>query len=186
MRLIDADALAVLVPDGGYVGSEWVSLIIRNAPTVDAEPVVRCGRCVHFLEGVREEQRSMNRATLVGRLASDPEVRTTQSGTNTCSFRIAVQRNYKNANGTYDADFLPVVCWRQSADYAGKYLHKGDMCAVDGAIRTRSYDGQDGQKRYVTEIVADRVMSLAPRRTDGAPAQSGDGFTEVDDTELPF
>ena len=131
----------------------------------------------------------MNRVILIGNLASDPESRTTQSGIAQCSFRIAVQRRFKGANGERETDFLPVVCWRQTAEFAQRYLAKGRKVAVEGSIQTRSYDAQDGSKRYVTEVIADNVESVGSRE-DGArkpeSAQQNGGFTEVDDDELPF
>ena len=142
----------------------------------------------------------MNKAILIGNLASDPETRTTQSGISQCSFRLAVQRRFANAQGVREADFIPIVCWRQTADLCARYLSKGRKVAVEGSIQTRSYDAQDGTKRYVTEIVADNVEFLSSRdegsRGDYAPAApapaprqaapAAGGFTEVDDDELPF
>ena len=139
----------------------------------------------------------MNRVILIGNLANDPESRTTQSGIAQCSFRLAVQRRFKGANGERETDFLPVVCWRQTAEFAQRYLAKGRKVAVEGSIQTRSYDAQDGSKRYVTEIIADSVEAVGGRE-DGAqnaqnerstqkPAQNHQmGFTEVDDDDLPF
>ena len=133
----------------------------------------------------------MNKVILIGNLANDPESRTTQSGVAQCSFRIAVQRRFKGANGERETDFLPVVCWRQTAEFAQRYLAKGRKVAVEGSIQTRSYDAQDGSKRYVTEIIADSVEAVGGRE-DGAqnaqqPAQNQQTeFTEVDDDELPF
>lgn len=135
----------------------------------------------------------MNRVILIGNLASDPESRTTQSGIAQCSFRLAVQRRFKGQNGEKETDFLPIVCWRQTAEFAQKYLAKGRKVAVEGSIQTRSYDAQDGSKRYVTEIIANSVEAVGSRE-DGAqnaqqtaPTQNQQtGFTEVDDDELPF
>ena len=130
----------------------------------------------------------MNKVILIGNLASDPESRTTQSGVAQCSFRLAVQRRFKGANGERETDFLPVVCWRQTAEFAQRYLAKGRKVAVDGRIQTRSYDAQDGSKRYVTEIIADSVEAIGGRE-DGAhkPAQNrNEGFTDVNEDELPF
>ena len=133
----------------------------------------------------------MNKVILIGNIASDPESRTTQSGIAQCSFRLAVQRRFKGQNGEKETDFLPIVCWRQTAEFAQKYLAKGRKVAVEGSIQTRSYDAQDGSKRYVTEIIANSVEAVGSRE-DGAqsaqkPAQNRqDEFTEVDDDELPF
>ena len=131
----------------------------------------------------------MNRIIITGNITRDPETRTTQSGISQCNFTVAVQRSRKNENGVYDADFLPVVAWRQTADYVSRYLRKGSKVAVEGAIQTRSYDGQDGNKRYVTEIIADHVEGLdrrestetttrAPRATQATPpTQAANDFT---------
>ena len=114
----------------------------------------------------------MNRVILIGNLANDPESRTTQSGIAQCSFRLAVQRRFKNASGEREADFLPVVCWRKTAEFAQRYLAKGRKVAVEGSIQTRSYDAQDGSKRYVTEIIADSVEAVGSREESAQGAQS--------------
>ena len=132
---------------------------------------------------------------MTGNLANDPESSTTQSGIAKCTFRLGVQRKYANQQGVREADFLPIVCWRQTAENCAKYLSKGRKVAVEGSIQVRSYDAQDGTKRYVTEIIAEHVEFLggnnqqqapaAPENAAPAPAGNG-GFTEVDDDELPF
>lgn len=123
----------------------------------------------------------MNSCQLVGNLANDPELRTTQSGIAQCSFRIAVQRRYKNANtGQYDADFLPCVAWREKAEFIHKYFIKGNKIGLTGSIQTRSYDAQDGSKRYITEILVDNAEFVAPRESNQTPAP------QSDDDELPF
>ena len=140
----------------------------------------------------------MNKVIIVGRIATDIDAHATQSGIAKANFKVAVQRRYRNAQGEREADFLPVVAWRQTADYCKNYLAKGSKVAVEGSIQTRSYDAQDGSKRYVTEIVAENVEGLekAEGGTRGAPASQPkpagspnvkDGFVEVDDDdELPF
>ena len=100
----------------------------------------------------------MNQVIITGNLAADIETRTTQSGITCATFRVAVQRRYADKQtGKRETDFLPCVAWRQPAEFLAKYAHKGDRVAVVGTIQTRSYDAQDGSKRYVTEIVADSV-----------------------------
>ena len=132
----------------------------------------------------------MNKWIGTGNLVADPETRTANNGNIVCSFRIAVQRKFANAQGVREADFIPVVCFRQLADLCNKYLAKGRKVAVEGSIQTRSYDAQDGTKRFVTEVIADSVEFLGSNKENGqgnAPAQaSGDGFAEVQDDELPF
>ena len=132
---------------------------------------------------------------MIGNLASDPEAFTTQSGLTRSTFRIAVQRRYANAQGVREADFLTVVAWRQTAEFCNKYLSKGRKVAVEGSIQVRSYDAQDGSKRYVTEIIADNVEGMdKPDRRDevderpaDAPNTMPEGFEEVeDDDNLPF
>ena len=144
----------------------------------------------------------MNKAILIGNLTKDPETMTTSSGITKCNFTVACQRRFANAQGVREADFIPVVCWRQTAELCSRYLSKGRKVAVEGTIQVRSYDAQDGTKRYVTEVVADNVEFLSSREEGGqraggysapaasapAPRQSapaGD-FMEVDDDELPF
>ena len=133
----------------------------------------------------------MNEVILIGNLASDVESRTTNSGIANCTFRLAVQRRFANANGQREADFLPIVCWRQTAELCSKYLLKGRKVAVEGSIQTRSYDAQDGTKRYVTEIIADNVEFLSSREEGASPAPAPiarpePGFAPVEDDELPF
>lgn len=135
----------------------------------------------------------MNRVILTGHLAGDPEARTTQSGISQSTFRLAVQRRFANAQGVREADFLTIVAWRATADFCNRYLTKGRLVAVEGSIQTRSYDAQDGSKRYVTEIIADSVEGLgkAPNADPGPTPPPGrepdpNEFTEVDDDDLPF
>ena len=131
---------------------------------------------------------------MIGNLAADVESRTTQSGIAQANFRMAVQRRFANQQGQREADFFQVVCWRGTAEFAARYLAKGRKVAVEGSLQTRSYDAQDGSKRFVTEVIADSVefCDSKPEGKAAAPAQApaasveGNGFTEVDDDELPF
>lgn len=136
----------------------------------------------------------MNKAILIGNLADEPKSSTTANGVAKCTFRLATQRDYANPQtGQREADFHTVVVWRQQAENCARYLSKGRLCSVEGSIQYRSYNAQDGSKRYVTEIVADKVRFLggarqqssngaAPQGSYGAP----DGFIPVDTDELPF
>lgn len=108
----------------------------------------------------------MNKVFIVGNLTKAPEMRTTQSGVSVATFTVAVQRRFKRG----ETDFLNVVAWRGLADNCGKYLVKGQKVAVCGEIQTRSYDGQDGSKRYITEVVAEDIEFLNKpngERTEG-------------------
>lgn len=133
----------------------------------------------------------MNKCILIGNLANDPELMHTQSGKAKCSFRIACQRRYASQNGERIADFISIVCWDKLAENCARYLAKGRKCAIEGEIQSRSYDAQDGSKRYVTEVVASHVEFIGERQKaaeDGAgeATQRADGFTEVSTDELPF
>lgn len=136
----------------------------------------------------------MNKAFLIGNLTKDPELRTTSSGISVCTFSIAVNRKFANAQGVREADFFNVVAWRGTADNCAKFLSKGKKVSIVGTIQNRSYDAQDGTKRYVTEIIADDVeflSSASSGNTGGAssyqdaPPPATSGFPLGDD-ELPF
>ncbi len=99
----------------------------------------------------------MNKAILMGRLTRDPEMRTTPNQVNVCTFTIAVDRRFKSANGERQADFIPVVAWRQQADFVGRYFRKGSRIVVVGSIQTRNWEDQEGKKRTTTEVIADEI-----------------------------
>lgn len=123
--------------------------------------------------------KNMNKVIMIGNIATDIEPHTTQSGISRSTFKIAVARRFANAQGEREADFFAVVAWRQTAEFCNKYLSKGRKVSVEGTLQNRSYQAQDGSKRMVTEIIADNVEAL-----DKAKKQ--DGFTEVDDADLPW
>ena len=143
----------------------------------------------------------MNKAFLVGNLTRDPELTTTANGISVCRFTIAVSRRFSNSEGEREADFLNCIAWRGLADNVAKYVKKGKKVCVVGSIQTRSYDAQDGTKRYVTEIVAEDVEFISPRSDDdNEPTERSkfddDSATEakskiakfepIDDDDLPF
>lgn len=137
----------------------------------------------------------MNKAVLSGNLTREPEVKTLPSGVTVCTFTLAVGRKFKNANGEKETDFIPIVAWRQQAEAASKYLHKGSKAAVSGSIQTRNYEAQDGTKRYVTEIIADEVEFLDSRnaaeqstvsRVAGALGIPADMVEVATEPVLPF
>ena len=99
----------------------------------------------------------MNKVELVGRLTKDPEVKLTSNQTQFCNFTIAVDRRFKDANGQRQADFINCVAWRQTAVFIQKYFHKGNRIGLVGSIQTRSYDDQNGQKKFITEVVVDEA-----------------------------
>ena len=120
----------------------------------------------------------MNKVILIGRLTRDPELRYTSSNIATASFSLAVDRNFTNQNGEREADFINIVVWRKQAENCKNYLTKGSQVAIDGRIQTRSYDGQDGQKRYVTEVVADNVQFLGTRANNNMDTNSQPAFND--------
>lgn len=153
---------------------------------------------------------SVNKAILVGNLGRDPELRYTASGTAVATFSIATSERYKDRDGQQQekTEWHNIVTWRQLAEICGKYLAKGRQVYIEGKIQTRSYEDRDGNKKYVTEIVADQMQMLgrpsdeggsrggysAPATTpDNAGSQSsagsGDGFEEPPynaDDDIPF
>lgn len=128
----------------------------------------------------------MNKVFLIGNLTKDPELSTTPNGISYCKFTLAVTRRYSK-DGQRETDFLNIVVWRAQADNCAKYLKKGSKAAVSGSIQTRSYDGQDGTRRYVTEIAADEVQFLSTKN-DYEGKDDMDGFDDMKpvDDDLPF
>ncbi len=143
----------------------------------------------------------MNKVILMGRLARDPELRTTPNGVSVCTFSLAVSRRFKNANGEYDADFISCVAWRQTAEFISKNFGKGRMLGVVGSLQTRNYE-KDGQRHYVTEVSvdeayfagdkgaarADGMADTTPQQTNGgASFGASDGFIPMPaEDDLPF
>lgn len=138
----------------------------------------------------------LNRVVLIGRLTRDPELRYTPSGVATCTFTLAVERNYSNSKGEREADFIPIVTWRNIAETCSNYLRKGLLVAVEGRIQVRHYENNEGRRVYVTEVIAENVRFLeyANKRETQTDAQdqSGDPFAnsgepiDISDEDLPF
>lgn len=119
----------------------------------------------------------LNNVVLIGNLTRDPELRYTASGIPVCTLRLAVNRNFTNQQGEIETDFFNVVVWRNQAEKCAEYLSKGRQAAVTGRLQSRSWDGNDGQRRSTVEVVADRVVFLGRRdqREEGK-----DSTVEVD------
>ena len=130
----------------------------------------------------------MNKTMIIGHLTADPEMKMTNSGISVCTFRVAVNRKYKDADGNQQTDFLPVTCRRQLADLCGRYLAKGKKVAVVGSLQSNSYEDKDGNRRTGYQIVADEVEFLTPRGNEGSRESAAQdehgGFDE--DSSLPF
>ena len=127
----------------------------------------------------------MNKIILIGRLTKDPDLRYTQNGKAVCSFTLAVDRPYTNQEEK-EADFINIIAWNKSGENAAKYLAKGRQAAVEGRLQIRTYDGDDGKKRWVTEVVADRVEFIG---SAGAQKQEDETFGEevdFDERDVPF
>ncbi|MBR1413098.1 MAG: single-stranded DNA-binding protein [Bacilli bacterium] len=119
----------------------------------------------------------MNKVILIGRLTKDPELRTTGTGTSVATFTLAVNRPFTDQSGERTADFINCVVWRKQAENMSRYTSKGSQVAVEGRIQTRSYDAQDGSKRYVTEIICDNVSFLSSNRDNSNSSNSFGGNT---------
>lgn len=130
----------------------------------------------------------LNRIVLIGRLTKDPELRYTPNGKAVASFTLAVDRPFKNQRGEREADFINIVVWGSQAENSANYLAKGKLAAVDGRLQIRTFDGQDGQRRWVTEVVADNVRFLSPKGSQDNSFESANMGSEVDfsDDDIPF
>ena len=129
----------------------------------------------------------MNKIILIGRLTKDPELSYTQGGKAVCKFTLAVDRPYNGESK--EADFINIVVWNKAGENAAKYLVKGRQTAVEGRLQIRSYDGNDGKKRYVTEVIADRVEFIGGTVGAGAQKQEDETFgeeVEFDEGDVPF
>lgn len=138
----------------------------------------------------------MNCVLLIGRLTRDPELRfLPENGRAVATFNIAVDRPFTNIKGERETDFFKIVVWGRQAENCANYLGKGRLVGIQGRIQTRSYETPQGEKRYVTEIVADRVQFLDWGDNKSGSGSMGmktddliaaDGFQPVDDDEIPF
>jgi single-strand DNA-binding protein len=148
----------------------------------------------------------MNRTILVGRLTKDPDLRYTSNGVPVATFTLAINRPFQKENGEKEADFINIVVWRKPAENVANFLKKGSLAGVDGRIQTRNYEGQDGKRVYITEVVAESVQFLEsknkssyqppidppPERGNNTTAYSsnneslnGDSI-DIHDDDLPF
>lgn len=115
----------------------------------------------------------MNRVVLVGRLTKDPELRYTPNGVAVATFTLACNRPFTSQNGDREADFINCVVWRKPAENVANFLSKGSLAGVDGRIQTRSFDGQDGKRVFITEVVAESVQFLEPRSANNGSSNRG-------------
>lgn len=120
----------------------------------------------------------INRVVLVGRLTKEPELKYTQSGVAVCRFTLAVNRTFTNAKGEREADFVNCVSWRKQAENMANFLKKGSLAGIDGRIQTSNFEGKDGNRVFMTEVVADSVQFLdtrssADKQQEGAQQTNG-------------
>ena len=136
-----------------------------------------------------------NSVNLTGRLTADIELKQTASGIKAVNFTLAVQRDFKNANGEYDTDFFNCIAFRGTAEFAAKYFHKGSFMPIEGRLQTRKYTAKDGTNRTVTEIMVNSVTYIGETNSKNhennasqqQSANAPQGFTNADDEEdLPF
>mgnify|MGYP000444328810 CR=1 FL=1 len=134
----------------------------------------------------------MNKVILAGRLVRDPELRYTQTGKAVASFTLAVNRRFSHNNDQQTADFIPIVVWDKLAEICSKHLFKGSQILVEGRMQIRSYDAQDGSKRYVTEVITQELEFMGTKptvvTTENKPLSTqAQSFSEVpEDEEIPF
>jgi len=137
----------------------------------------------------------INNVVLVGRLTRDPELRYTPSNVAVATFSLAVNRNFKNQAGDYEADFISCIMWRQQAENFANWLKRGALVGITGRIQTRSYDNQQGQRVYVTEVVAesfqilekkDNAANNASMENQIPPSFEKTNPMDISDDDLPF
>lgn len=136
----------------------------------------------------------MNHITLLGRLVKDPEIKYTQNEKCVAQFTLAVDRPFKNADGTKEADFIPVVVWNRAAELVGNSCVKGHRLLVEGRLQIRSYQAKDGTKKYITEVIANSVEFIE-KKTEGSAGRPPHAMTDMGkdvtneasfDEEIPF
>ena len=133
----------------------------------------------------------LNRVVLIGRLTKDPELRYTPNGVAITNFTLAVERNFKNAQGEKETDFFNCQVFKQLAELCANYLAKGKLASIDGRIQIRTYNDKDGQKHWVTEIIGENVQFLSPKgessqtEASGSPGSKFGHEVNLDD-DIPF
>lgn len=144
---------------------------------------------------------ALNKVFLEGRITFEPELKTTTSGTEVVRLSVACERDYKNAEGNRDADFVDVAAFKNNATFVQKYFHKGDAILIEGSIQTNTYTDKDGNKRKSSTVIADRIKFPISKKNSGnaeggntveqpapeyASADNSDFEEIIDDDDLPF
>ena len=128
----------------------------------------------------------MNKIILIGRLTKEPELRHTTSNIEVTQFSLAVNRDFKNQGGEYEADFINCVAYRNLAETISKYVKKGDKLGVDGRLQTRTYENSEGKKVYVTEVLVNGIEFLEPRKQETNADVKGGSYTTEAIDEMPI
>jgi single-strand DNA-binding protein len=149
---------------------------------------------------------ALNKVILIGNLTADPETKTTNTGVSVCNFQLAVNRKFAK-QGEQNVDYISIACWRASADFVGKYAKKGSSLVVCGSLQTRNYTNAQGQKVYITEVLADEISFAGNKGDNGgqpratSPQGNGNGYVPsaysgnnsgfenieiANDSDLPF
>ena len=128
----------------------------------------------------------MNKILLVGRNTKDIELRYTNSQVAVAQFSLAVNRNFKNQNGEYDADFINCVAYKKLAETISAYVKKGDKLGVEGRLQTRTYDNSEGKKVYVSEVIVENIEFLEPKKQDNTPKETKEQNEVVNDPFADF
>lgn len=130
----------------------------------------------------------MNNINLLGRLTRDPELRANASGTSVATFTLAVQKDFKNEDGGYDANFINCVAFKHNADFISAYFHKGEQMAVSGKLNTRTYQDKDNRNVYITEVIVNNAYFTGNKKEEKKEDNLED-FEDIrttDDFDLPF
>ncbi|BDR57805.1 single-stranded DNA-binding protein [Xylocopilactobacillus apicola] len=127
----------------------------------------------------------INNVVLVGRLTKDPDLRYTGNGTAVASFTVAVDRNFTNTQGNRETDFINCVVWRKQAETFANYMHKGSLVGVEGRLQTRNYEGNDGKRVYVTEVLVNNFSFLEPKGSGGGNNNSDSSNPPQPNTSAP-
>lgn len=117
----------------------------------------------------------MNKVLLIGRLSKDPELRYTQGGTAVANFTLAVNRRFTNQSGEREADFINCVAWSKTAEFVANYFKKGQQMAMEGRIQVSTYDGNDGQKKWKTDVIAEQIEFVGSKNGSNDNANGGNG-----------
>lgn len=131
----------------------------------------------------------LNNVVLIGRLTKDCELRYTPAGVAVANFTIAVDRSFKNSEGEKEVDFIPIIVWRTQAENCAQYIGKGSLIAIEGRMQVRTYDDKEGQRRWITEVVANSVRFLDSKKSGeskGETIESRGQEVEFDEDSIPF